>query len=376
MKKKKFYKDSNNMRSQNFIMQRVFMPVGQGAFYIEKFNDGFTVVYDCGSYKNTSIVEENIENSILDKKIDLLVISHYHEDHINGLEYLFNKFDIKRMLMPYLDLTEKKESFIDADIKNSSNDFYKDFCVDPNEVLSRKFGKSSEIIFVYPEQNPPASPNEIDIQNLNDNINSGDKITYKNKINDYTWSYIPFNFQNTSRTKQFEKLTEHLNLDTIDEFKDYYIQNKDDFIKIYKKDMVGDINTNSLVLYSGVYSNIQTTAYSRKKSFSFIQNISGCLYLGDYDVKGSQKMKEFDEKYKSFYKEISTIQIPHHGSKHNYNQRLNFKPNIISVISAGINNKFEHPHNETLKQIAIQNGIVILVTEEEETKLTQSIYIR
>ena len=56
------------MRSPNFIMQRVFMPVGQGAFYIEKFNDGFTVVYDCGSYKNTSIVEENIKNSILDTK--------------------------------------------------------------------------------------------------------------------------------------------------------------------------------------------------------------------------------------------------------------------------------------------------------------------
>lgn len=364
------------MRSQNFIMQRVFMPVGQGAFYIEKFNDGFTVVYDCGSYKNTSIVEENIENSILDKKIDLLVISHYHEDHINGLEYLFNKFDIKRMLMPYLDLTEKIESFVDADIKNSSNDFYKDFCVDPNEVLSRKFGKSSEITFVHPEQNPPAPPNEIDIQNLNDNINSGDKITYNNKINNYTWSYIPFNFQDIKRTEQFKVITDKLSISTINEFKDYYIRNKDDFIKIYKKDMIGDINTNSLVLYSGAYSNIKTTTYSRKKSFSFIQNISGCLYLGDYDAKGKQKIEELEEKYKSFYKEISTIQIPHHGSKHNYNQKLNFKPNIISLISAGINNKFEHPHNETLKQIAIQNGIVILVTEEEETKLTQSIYLR
>ncbi len=58
----------------NYIMQRVFMPVGQGAFYIEKFSDDFTVVYDCGSYKNISIVEENIKNSILDTKIDLLII--------------------------------------------------------------------------------------------------------------------------------------------------------------------------------------------------------------------------------------------------------------------------------------------------------------
>ena len=362
------------MRSSNFIMERVFMPVGQGAFYIEKFNDGFTVVYDCGSYKNTSIIEENIKNSILDtNNIDLLVISHYHEDHINGLEYLFkNNFHVKRMLMPYLNLTEQIESYVDEDIKNNSNDFYKDFCIDPNQALRDNFGKSTEITFVYPEQSN--QQNEVNIQDLSASINSGDKITCD--VKNFTWSYIPFNFQDIKRTEQFNTLTEKLPIRTIDEFKAYYIQNKDDFINIYKKDMTGDMNTNSLVLYSSAYSNIKTTIYSRRKSFSFTQNISGCLYLGDYNAKDNLKMKEFKEKYESLFKEISTIQIPHHGSRHNYNPKLNFKPNIISVISAGINNKFEHPHNETLKEIILQNGIVVLVTEQKETKLTQSIYLR
>ena len=360
-------------RSPNFIMQRVFMPVGQGAFYIEKFNDGFTVVYDCGSYKNISIVEENIKYSILDGKIDLIVISHYHEDHINGLEYLFKNFDIKRMLMPYLNLTEKIESFIDADIQNNSNDFYKDFCIDPSKALKDNFGKSTEITFVHPEES--SQPNEVEIQNLLKSIKSGDKITYN--VTNCTWSYIPFNFQDTKRTEQFETFTKHLNLDTVENFKNYYKDqiNKDEFIDIYAK-VRGDKNTNSLVLYSGTYSSIKTTTYSRRKSFSFAQNISGCLYLGDYDAKGVRKFNDLEKKYKSYCKEISTIQIPHHGSKHNYNKKINFKPNIISVISAGINNKFKHPDNETLKNIAIQNGIVILVTEEEETKLTQSIYLR
>lgn len=358
-------------KNSNFIMQRVFMPVGQGAFYIEKFNDGFTVVYDCGSYKNTSIVEENIKNSILDTKIDLLVISHYHEDHINGLEYIFKNFDVKRMLMPYLNLTEKMESFIDADIKNSSNHFYKDFCINPNKALFDNYGQATEITFVFPEQSKQA--NEIDIQNLKDEINSGDKITCN--VTNYTWSYIPFNFQNTKRTKQFRKLIEKLNLDTVDKFIEYYEKNKSKFIEFYGK-VRGDKNTNSLTLYSGVYSDIKTTTYSIRKSLSFIQNISGCLYLGDYNAKGKQKIKEFEKKYESYYKEISTIQIPHHGSRHNYNPKLNFKPNIVSVISAGINNEFKHPHSETLKEIALQNGIVILVTEEDETKITQNIYFR
>ena len=47
------------MKNNNYIMQRIFMPIGQGAFYIEKFNDDFTVVYDCGSYGNLSTIEDN-----------------------------------------------------------------------------------------------------------------------------------------------------------------------------------------------------------------------------------------------------------------------------------------------------------------------------
>jgi beta-lactamase superfamily II metal-dependent hydrolase len=352
-------------------MQRVFMPVGQGAFYVEKFNDDFTVVYDCGSYKSTSRIEENIKNSIIDTKIDLLVISHYHEDHINGLEYLFKNFNIKRMLMPYLNLIEKIESFIYEDTKNNSNNFYKDFCVEPSEAIRNHFGKSTEITFVHPEQSEQT--NEIDIENLQQNMNSGDRVTYG--TSNSTWIYIPFNFQNTSRTNKFREFTEHIPLNTVNDFIIYYSKNKTDFIGIYEK-VPSDKNTNSLVLYSGAYSNIRTITYSRRKSFNFTQNISGCLYLGDYDAKGIRKMKNLEEKYMSYFKDISTVQIPHHGSRHNYNTNLNFKPNIISVISAGIDNIFKHPHNETLKNIAIQNGIIMLVTQKDETKLIQNIYLR
>ena len=360
------------MRSPNFIMQRVFMPVGQGAFYVEKFNDDFTVVYDCGSYKNTSIVEGNIKNSILATKIDLFIISHYHEDHINGLEYIFKNFTVKRMLMPYLNLTEQIESFIDEDIKNNSNDFYKNFCINPSKALFDNFAKSSEITFVNTEQS--AQANEINIENLPQNINSGDKITY-NVVNS-TWIYIPFNFQNTKRTEKFKTLISHLDLDTIDKFKNYYEKNKSEFIDIYKTKITGNINTNSLVLYSGIYANIKTTTYSTRRNFSFTQNISGCLYLGDYNAKGNKEVEELEERYCSYYPHISTIQIPHHGSKGNYNKKLNFKPNIISIISAGIDNQFKHPHSETLKEIAIQNGIITLITEELDSKLTQNIYFR
>lgn len=358
------------MKNNNYIMQRIFMPIGQGAFYIEKFNDDFTVVYDCGSYGNLSTIEDNIKKSILDTKIDLLVISHYHEDHINGLEYLFKNYDIKKMLMPYLNITEKIVSFLDEDIKNNSNNFYKEFCINPSEALLTHFNKAIEITFVHPEQSEQST--EVDIQKLQQKINSGDKVIYK--INNCTWSYIPFNFQNAKKASQFKKYMSHLPINNINDFEKYYISNKDEFIKIYEE-IPGDKNTNSLVLYSGIYSNKRTTTYSTRKKFNFTQNVSGCLYLGDYNSKGNSKMKELKEKYNEYFSSISTIQIPHHGSNHNYNKDLNFKPNILSVISAGINNQFKHPHENTIKEITIQKGIVILVTEESETKFIQNIYI-
>lgn len=360
------------MKSENFILERVFMPVGQGAFYIEKFFDDFTVVYDCGSYKSTSIVEESIENSIINTKIDLLVISHYHEDHINGLEYVFKNFNVKRMLMPYMDLSEKVESYVDADKRNNTNSFYRDFCINPGKALLDNFGKSSEITFVYPEISKEA--NEISIQDMKQAVKSGDKILYD--TNKYKWAYIAFNYQNRKRTNQFKKSIENISINTIDDFKKYYAQNKNEFIKIYDE-ISGDKNTNSLVLYSGLYSKEKTTIYSRRKNFNLTQNnMSGCLYLGDYEAKGVYKMRNLKASYASYFDNISTVQIPHHGSKHNYNSELNFKPNIISVISAGIDNIFSHPDKETLTNIILQQGIVILVTEEYESKFVQNIYLQ
>lgn len=34
------------------MITRLILPVGQGAFYVEKFKNGKNIVYDCGSISN------------------------------------------------------------------------------------------------------------------------------------------------------------------------------------------------------------------------------------------------------------------------------------------------------------------------------------
>ena len=46
-------------------MQRVFHPIGQGAFYSER-HEGFNMVYDCGNWKNTKL-SDRIVTQAFDK---------------------------------------------------------------------------------------------------------------------------------------------------------------------------------------------------------------------------------------------------------------------------------------------------------------------
>jgi ribonuclease BN (tRNA processing enzyme) len=81
-------------------MTRTFHPIGQSAFYSEKFESGFTIVYDCGG-STKAIVEQEIQNSFeKDEKIDIVFISHFHNDHINGLEFLLKYCDVQKVVLP------------------------------------------------------------------------------------------------------------------------------------------------------------------------------------------------------------------------------------------------------------------------------------
>ena len=74
------------MTSSSAILTRTIHPVGQGAFYSETFSVRkkklYTVVYDCGHDKRVSAAAK-IERL---SAVDLIFISHFHDDHINGIE--------------------------------------------------------------------------------------------------------------------------------------------------------------------------------------------------------------------------------------------------------------------------------------------------
>ena len=103
---------------------RIQHGVGQGSFHsasIEIEEGGrshrFDYVYDCGALTGGARTIE-LERAIRrmdvaprrgkgkEKVIDLLVLSHYDQDHINGAELLVAKCNVKRIVVPYLGTDE------------------------------------------------------------------------------------------------------------------------------------------------------------------------------------------------------------------------------------------------------------------------------
>ena len=81
---------------------RNFVNVGQALFAIEVHN-GKTIVYDCGG--ESSLIVASVLPYILktNSTIDILFISHYDYDHINGVQYLLRHCNVRHIVLPMVD---------------------------------------------------------------------------------------------------------------------------------------------------------------------------------------------------------------------------------------------------------------------------------
>lgn len=170
----------------NLIKQKYTAhPIGQGLFYTGQLksrlpNAEFNFVFDCGSLSysalNKTIDRFRAIDSNDSKKLDLLVISHFDMDHINGLKRLLDGRKVKCIIAPFIGFKQRisialnnlDEFDTDQDLRNDIN-----AVLDITDVLAENIDGDTEIIFVNgsDEGQPPNEEGNEDIENLNEEIN-------------------------------------------------------------------------------------------------------------------------------------------------------------------------------------------------------------
>lgn len=387
---------------------RTFHPIGQGGFYTETFDDSKNksmIVFDCGGNSSKSM-RDYLDSFISNNPtvtIEAVFISHLHDDHINGLQHLLDRANVKKIFLPQFNTNRLFDIFF----YNAANGARTD---DSNNLVlslinpTNTFGETQ--IIQVEETNGDISYREDanHMHQVSQTIASGTPLKLENE-----WIYIPFNPK--SKTPNFDRIKDQ----SIKEILQGLYNNATNpheqaealakFVKLHGvkkckelyKDMFGNIhNGQSMTLFSGLrkseYHKIRCYPLHspfnhfyrylwRDYLYEFKNYNENCiltnfLYTGDYESGDSAKMKELSSFYTKMqvWETICGVQIPHHGSRNNYADEL-YNKRCYAIASAGSSNRFHHPNIDTLINIFHQRCMPFVVTEAKNTIIMQEFNI-
>ena len=85
------------------------------------------------------------------------------------------------------------------------------------------------------------------------------------------------------------------------------------------------------------------------------------LFTGDIEQKTEKLITETG----LLTSEVNLLQVPHHGSRSSSSEKfLKVLSPEISVISAGVNNSYGHPHEETLEKLKAAGSDIYITAEQ------------
>jgi beta-lactamase superfamily II metal-dependent hydrolase len=397
--------------------KNIFFPVGQGGFMYSSIQnkEGEVVdfIYDCGSKtggdKNGQlIVQKNIDillKKLNNKKyIDTLIISHFDIDHINGVSMLLKTFSFKNILYPFHDLKTKSlyliQQIYKAEIGNNVTDSSVDNIIEIIFNIEEFFQKTStervNIISIsnlsqMPETFIPESElwPEMTISEKRSlgYINRSPIRIICKKTNWIFYPFMPSTDENHPISNQLLKIISGIEVSlSNNSLKDYINKNKKNIRNSYKgylKSIKGDqsvFNRLSLMFYSGLNGEIKSNnklcpittlvAENTDNKVLFPQpfkesNSYGLLLTGDANLKGNtwQKKLQCTQSNVNLCEFIHTMNLPHHGSRHNCDQDsfINIKNLKNILIFYGLGNQYRHPHPDAIQNaLSIYSNIQIL----------------
>lgn len=136
----------------HFDFQYRFHAAGQGIFasgtVTATDRTKFHWVFDCGSTNLSRVLRPKIKRyrtSVAGDTLDLLCISHFHNDHVSGLGDLLKKLKVNTIVMPYLSPLER---LVLGCINGRGRKGYLSFLADPVVFVLEQAEAIGQIVFV------------------------------------------------------------------------------------------------------------------------------------------------------------------------------------------------------------------------------------
>ena len=394
-----------------------FHRVGQGLFYDGTINlvnskcIRLDFVYDCGSTRKNIIKREvnRYKNyHLASKHLDMLIISHLHNDHVSGLDELLQDIRVDYVFLPYLSPAER---LILALMYPDMPAWYYDFLHDPIiYLLNRDVG--TVVLFgaggeergggTSPENIPPEPPKE-DEKKLW--IKLDDASEFKKKLfeeenaqNIYSlyiqegrlmvtshkgyvialgiWVFRFFNY------KLPLKFLNNFHLCVRNILKDVSIKDairqknqRERLKKCYesiKNSLDNDFNNTSLMTYHmpiGRNYSTKVFPYSSHIFCYFCRCKPDCYllfpcgfkgYFGQFltgDIDLNHDYRKIQNHFQHYLLHTLLVQIPHHGAYKNWNHDIlrDVPSPSLWIASAGIRNNYGHPNLSVIHEI-LYNG--------------------
>lgn len=383
----------------------------------------YTVVYDCGTSPfiigNSQSLNEEIDffkgssrrGFPETNEIDLLFISHLDYDHVSGLKRLLTEFKVKNIILPYIRKEHRHYFLISFENSNSpidlSFDDYASFLDSPH-AFSRETSDNAEVNLIFIDSNENF---EVNYQNYDDTEapeiykkgtrsddieefeNENFVSTYKNNLQFFIqqkWEFTTFvkGIGEESISKLNDSLKKILGKKpeeklTLENLKKLTTHSRKKAHKCYR-DCLGGVNSHGLVLLHGpigydylaakLSQNCELSLFKNNDSSSdwrnsFLykirknQTMYGTLLFGDSSINSTKNNPvKFPNSFRAKLLNARIIQIPHHGSKENWNLKafddlrigseiINDKENFISVCNFGFGNKYGHPCPQILNDL-------------------------
>lgn len=418
--------------------ERLQLPVGQGFFHAgwvrtSALEKGFFYVYDCGAM-HKYVSDRNREIGKLvnyagkGARLDLLVISHMHADHVNGVAKLIEdgEFPVDTIMMPMINMKERLLSFAATahdDPYSARSAFYRDFILNPVAAVSR-FNPRNILLVRRGDGgapgsgSPDAGPLDGDPGTSGEGrgfvwklVGQGTADPWPRQAGDPRVMVVP----DSSAIRVFDPriweeawlLAPYVDQDIVakqDAFIGTLAKERSMTVKALEAKLADasfvldlmtthlsalktayqtchrNLNLTSLCLYSGPASLVDGdhNHHVFHGPWASNGNQGRVAWLGTGDAKLSKvtKCDAFLAHYKDHLEKVSTLTLPHHGSAYDFNEKLltSVKPHFCPVAADAVKN-WQHPAARVTRAVTSAGALLLVVNSNENTLVREYVWV-